>query len=177
MSGDSLHVIVRLRYVVLALFGLLCLWLIPGIANIENDDDVLAFLPPDHPEVINFHEVADKFGMSIEQVLRELIDAGLGSLPGGGAEIFADRVRRKICSDKASAEQWLEVHRTAHRLGLRSNCTMLYGHVETAADRIAHLTMLRDQQDRSGGFRGEKKYGASANLPNASSKEILLAVA
>ncbi len=96
---------------------------------------------------------ADKFGMSYEQVLRELIDAGLGSLPGGGAEIFAERVRHKICKDKATAEQWLEIHRTAHRLGLRSNCTMLYGTIETLEERVDHMLRLRALQAETGGFQ------------------------
>jgi aminodeoxyfutalosine synthase len=74
---------------------------------------------------------ADLYGMSDEQVLRELMAAGLDSLPGGGAEIFAERVRRKIANDKCGTERYLEIHRTAHRLGLRSNVTMLYGHIET----------------------------------------------
>jgi len=96
---------------------------------------------------------ADKFGMSVEQVLRELIAAGLGSLPGGGAEIFAERVRHKICKDKADAAQWLDVHRSAHRLGLRSNCTMLYGTIETLEERIDHMLRLRALQAETGGFQ------------------------
>jgi aminodeoxyfutalosine synthase len=102
---------------------------------------------------VEIHYFAEKYGMSYEQVLRELIDAGLGSLPGGGAEIFAERVRRKICRDKADADQWLEVHRTAHRLGLRSNCTMLYGTVETLDERVDHMLRLRALQAETGGFQ------------------------
>ena len=102
---------------------------------------------------VEIHYFAEKFGMSYEQVLRELIDAGLGSLPGGGAEIFAERVRHKMCKDKATAEQWLEVHRTAHRLGLRSNCTMLYGTIETLEERIDHMLRLRALQAETGGFQ------------------------
>jgi aminodeoxyfutalosine synthase len=102
---------------------------------------------------VEIHYFAEKFGMSYEQVLRELIDAGLGSLPGGGAEIFAERVRHKICKDKATAEQWLEVHRTAHRLGLRSNCTMLYGTIETLEERVDHMLRLRALQAETGGFQ------------------------
>src|SRR5919106_879462 len=82
---------------------------------------------------------SDLYGMSDEQVLRELIDAGLDSLPGGGAEIFAERVRRKICHDKCGTDRYLDIHRTAHRLGLRSNWTMLYGHIETAEERVDHM--------------------------------------
>jgi len=102
---------------------------------------------------VEIHYFAEKFGMSYEQVLRELIDAGLGSLPGGGAEIFAERVRNKICKDKATADQWLDIHRTAHRLGLRSNCTMLYGTIETLEERVDHMLRLRALQAETGGFQ------------------------
>jgi aminodeoxyfutalosine synthase len=88
-----------------------------------------------------------------EWVLKELIDAGLGSLPGGGAEIFDQQVREQICEHKADAKQWLDIHRTAHQLGLRSNATMLYGHVEQARHRIDHLCQLRELQDETGGFQ------------------------
>ena len=90
---------------------------------------------------------------STEQVLRQLIDAGLGSLPGGGAEIFHPEVREQICGAKASTEQWLDVHRTAHRLGLHSNATMLYGHIDKPLHRIDHLIRLRELQDETGGFQ------------------------
>ena len=86
-------------------------------------------------------------------ILEDLIDAGLGSLPGGGAEIFHPEVRGEICGAKASTETWLEVHRTAHTLGLNSNATMLYGHVEKARHRIDHLVRLRELQDETGGFQ------------------------
>jgi aminodeoxyfutalosine synthase len=89
----------------------------------------------------------------IRDILLALIDAGLGSLPGGGAEIFHPEVRDAICGAKASTETWLEVHRTAHRLGLRSNCTMLYGHIDKAHHRIDHLVRLRELQDETGGFQ------------------------
>jgi aminodeoxyfutalosine synthase len=91
--------------------------------------------------------------LSIEGVLRRLIDAGLGSLPGGGAEIFHPEVREKICGAKASTETWLEVHRTAHRLGLNSNATMLYGHIDGPTHRVDHLVRLRTLQDETGGFQ------------------------
>jgi aminodeoxyfutalosine synthase len=86
-------------------------------------------------------------------VLVELRKAGLDSLPGGGAEVFAERVRRKICSDKASGERWLAINRTAHRLGMRSNVTMLYGHIETLAERVDHMLRARALQDETGGFQ------------------------
>jgi aminodeoxyfutalosine synthase len=90
--------------------------------------------------------------MSVEDVLVTLRDAGLDTLPGGGAEVFGRGVRMAIADKKLAAEDWIEVHRTAHRLGIRSNCTMLYGHVETIQDRVEHLRLLRDLQDESGGF-------------------------
>ncbi len=90
---------------------------------------------------------------SVEQVIKDLIDAGLGSLPGGGAEIFHPEVREQICGAKASTESWLNVHRTAHRLGLHSNATMLYGHIDKPHHRIDHLVRLRELQDETGGFQ------------------------
>ncbi len=102
---------------------------------------------------IEIHFFAEKFGMSYEQVLRALQAAGLQTMPGGGAEIFAPRVRRKICDDKATAEQWLEIHRTAHRLGIKTNATMLYGHIERLDERVDHMRRLRELQDETGGFQ------------------------
>jgi aminodeoxyfutalosine synthase len=90
---------------------------------------------------------------SVREVLEDMIDAGLGSLPGGGAEIFHPEVRNQICEHKADARRWFEVHRTAHALGLRSNCTMLYGHIEQPYHRIDHLIRLRELQDETGGFQ------------------------
>ena len=90
--------------------------------------------------------------MSIEDVLVALREAGLDTLPGGGAEVFGKGVRMTIADKKLAAEDWIDVHRTAHRLGIRSNCTMLYGHVESIQDRVEHLAMLRDLQDESSGF-------------------------
>lgn len=88
-----------------------------------------------------------------EWVLEQLLDAGLGSLPGGGAEIFDAEVRSQICEHKADADNWLAIHRAAHQLGLRSNATMLYGHVEQARHRVDHLLKLRALQDETGGFQ------------------------
>jgi aminodeoxyfutalosine synthase len=90
--------------------------------------------------------------MSIHDVLVALRDAGLDTLPGGGAEVFGRGVRMNIAEKKLAAEDWIEVHRTAHKLGIRTNCTMLYGHVETMQDRVDHLQLLRDLQDETGGF-------------------------
>jgi len=90
--------------------------------------------------------------MSVEDVLVALREAGLDTLPGGGAEVFGKGVRMTIADKKLAGEDWINVHRTAHKLGIRSNCTMLYGHVESVADRVEHLSMLRDLQDESHGF-------------------------
>jgi aminodeoxyfutalosine synthase len=96
---------------------------------------------------------ADIYGMSDREVLLRLKDAGLDSLPGGGAEIFAPRVRKKISHDKADADRYLSVHRTAHELGMRTNVTMLYGHIETYAERVDHMLRARTLQDETGGFQ------------------------
>jgi aminodeoxyfutalosine synthase len=92
-------------------------------------------------------------GLSHTEVLRQLHEAGLDSMPGGGAEIFHWDVRKKICPEKANQEVWLAVHDAAHRLGLKTNCTMLYGHIEKPEHRVHHLVALREQQDKSGGFQ------------------------
>ena len=96
---------------------------------------------------------SDLYGMSDQAVLIALKEAGLDSLPGGGAEVFAERVRQKICHDKCGADRYLDIHRLAHGLGLRSNITMLYGHIETAAERVDHMLRTRDLQDRTGGLQ------------------------
>jgi aminodeoxyfutalosine synthase len=96
---------------------------------------------------------ADLYGMTDAQVLRDLQSAGLDSLPGGGAEIFAERVRRKIAHDKCGSDRYIEIHRLAHGMGMRSNVTMLYGHIETAAERVDHMLRARALQDETGGFQ------------------------
>jgi aminodeoxyfutalosine synthase len=96
---------------------------------------------------------ADLYGMTDEQVLVAFKEAGLDSLPGGGAEVFADRVRQKICHDKCGADRYLDIHRIAHGLGLRSNITMLYGHIETPAERVDHMLRTRALQDQTGGLQ------------------------
>ena len=90
---------------------------------------------------------------SYREIIQDLIDAGLGSMPGGGAEIFHPEIREQICEHKADATPWLEIHQTAHELGLRTNATMLYGHLENAYHRIDHLVRLRELQDQTGGFQ------------------------
>jgi aminodeoxyfutalosine synthase len=96
---------------------------------------------------------AQRTKLSTREVLVKLKDAGMDSLPGGGAEIFNERVRRIICDHKLSGQQWIDVAREAHELGLHSNCTMLYGHIETEEDRVDHLLKLRGLQDETKGFQ------------------------
>lgn len=96
--------------------------------------------------------VFDKAGISFEEGLKRLIASGMDTITGGGAEIFASEVRSEICADKASADRWLEFHATAHRMGIKSNATMLYGHIESLEQRIDHMRRLRDLQDITGGF-------------------------
>ncbi len=100
-------------------------------------------------EIVNFAKIS---GKSFAEVLRELIGAGVTSLAGGGAEILSDRVREIICPKKCSAAEWLEVMRTAHKLGLRTNASIMYGHIETIQERVEHLIKLRELQDETGGF-------------------------
>lgn len=123
-------------------------------------EDIVAavkeFLPKVHlkaftpVEIVHFAKIS---GQSIKTVLERLRAAGLDSLPGGGAEILDDRVRKIICPNKATTAEWIEVITTAHTLGLPTNATMLYGHVETVEERIQHLITLRDIQDQTGGFQ------------------------
>ena len=100
-------------------------------------------------EISHFARIS---GLSVGEVLRRLKEAGLGSLPGGGAEVFSGRVRDLICERKISGQTWLDVHRAAHEVGMVSNATMLYGHVETAAELADHMVRLRELQDDTGGF-------------------------
>ncbi|MDP6720810.1 MAG: aminofutalosine synthase MqnE, partial [Pirellulaceae bacterium] len=100
---------------------------------------------------INWFEFLTK--RPVRAILKEMVDAGLGSMPGGGAEIFHPEVRDKICEHKSDASKWLDIHRAAHELGLKTNCTMLYGHIENAYHRIDHLIRLRELQDETGGFQ------------------------
>jgi len=96
--------------------------------------------------------LANRAKLSVRETLEKLREAGMDSMPGGGAEIFSDRVRRIICDHKITGDQWLDVARTAHKMGLHSNCTMLYGHIETEEDRVDHLMKLRSLQDETKGF-------------------------
>lgn len=93
-----------------------------------------------------------KAGLTIEEGLQRFIEAGMEAIPGGGAEIFDEKIRAEICPEKGSTKEWFEVHDAAHRLGIKTNATMLYGHIERVEHRVDHLIRLREQQDRTGGF-------------------------
>lgn len=101
-------------------------------------------------EIFHFSRMSS---LSIPEVLRTLKEVGLGSMPGGGAEVLNDKIRLKLCPKKALSKDWLEVHRTAHEMGIKTNCTMLFGHVETYEDRINHMMLLRELQDEAPGFQ------------------------
>jgi aminodeoxyfutalosine synthase len=112
--------------------------------------------PQVHLKALTMVEIAflaKRAKLSIEETLRQLKSAGLDSLPGGGAEIFNERVRRVICDHKIDGDQWLDTARTAHKIGLKSNATMLYGHIENEEDRADHLIRLRTLQDETHGFQ------------------------
>ncbi len=101
-------------------------------------------------EIFHFSKISN---LSIKEVLLKLQEAGLGSIPGGGAEIFNNEIRQELCPRKANTEEWLEVHRIAHELGIKTNCTMLYGHIESIEDRVNHMILLRELQDEAPGFQ------------------------
>ena len=101
---------------------------------------------------VELHYMIRKGKMSYREGLQYLKDCGLDSIPGGGAEIFDAEIRKQICEDKCTSEEWLEIHQTAHELGIPSNVTMLYGHIESFAHRIDHMTRVRDLQDKTKGF-------------------------
>ncbi len=101
---------------------------------------------------IELSKMIRKSGLSIAEGLERLVAAGMEAIPGGGAEIFAPHIREQICPEKGAAAEWFEVHDLAHRMGLRTNATILYGHIESLEDRMDHLNRLREQQDRTGGF-------------------------
>jgi aminodeoxyfutalosine synthase len=128
-------------------------------AGLEYYSEMFRGLKARHPHIhikgltaVEIAHIARIDKMSVRDVLTALKAAGLDALPGGGAEVFGRAVRMTIADKKLAAEDWIDVHRTAHSLGIRSNCTMLYGHVETIQDRVDHLTLLRDLQDETGGF-------------------------
>lgn len=121
--------------------------------------DLLRFIKREYPQIHvhafsppEIHAFQEEFGMPVRDVLLQLRDAGLDSIPGGGAEILADRVRNKIAQGKTTTKQYLHVMREAHRIGMRTSITMMFGHIETLQERIEHLRLIRDLQDETGGF-------------------------
>jgi aminodeoxyfutalosine synthase len=101
------------------------------------------------PEIDFFTKITKK---SVEEVLGTMREAGLLTMPGGGAEVFSERIRKVLCKGKIGADRWFDIHRRAHAMGFRTNCTLLYGHIETHAERVEHLLRLRELQDETGGF-------------------------
>jgi len=132
-----------------------------------------AFSPP---ELWHFHKINK---LPLREVLGRLKDAGMGSLPGGGGEILVDRVRKAMTVNKCLTDEWLEVQRVWHELGGRSTCTMMFGHIETPAERIEHLDRLRQLQDETGGFTAficwtfQPENTAMADVPTVGSFEYL----
>lgn len=120
--------------------------LLRGIKEVKSELHIQAFT------CVEIAHLSDLVGKSIEQTLEILIDAGLGSLPGGGAEVFSPRIREITCEKKLPGKDWLEVAKIAHKMGMKSNATMLYGHIETMEERLEHLSALRDAQDETDGF-------------------------
>ena len=158
----------------------------------EYYTEMLSALRREHPGVaikaftaIEIAYFAELTGKSIREVLTELKDAGLDMLPGGGAEIFADRVRYKVCRAKADADRWFEVHEEAHALQIPTTCTMLYGHIETIEERVDHLMRLRDLQDKTGGllsyvplrFHPDNNLLGSGKLTGPTGVEVLKNIA
>lgn len=154
-----------------------CLEMIRGIKAVN---------PEVHLKTFTFVEVdyyARREKKSPEEILAALREAGMGSMPGGGAEILGEALRQKICPNKISGARWLELARTAHRMGIRSNATMLYGHIESAEDRVDHILRLRALQDETGGFMAfiplqfNRENTPYAHLPEVSGEDNLRTLA
>ena len=139
------------------------LHIVSGLHPMWSFNDYLRFLQVIHEkypnlyikgftgvEIVHFSKIS---GLSVEDVLIKLKEAGLQAIAGGGAEILSDRVRKLLCPKKATADEWLNAARTAHKLGIKSNASMLYGHIETLEERVDHLIKLRNLQDETGGFQ------------------------
>lgn len=154
--------------------------------NLDFFCDLLERIKTHRPELhrkgftaVELEYMIRKAKLTIEEGMQRLRDAGLQSLPGGGAEIFAQEVRDEICPDKVDGDGWLHIHETAHKLGMHSNATMLYGHIETYEHRIDHMDRLRELQDRTGGFncfiplKFRNKDNDMAHLPETSIVEDL----
>lgn len=120
--------------------------LLRGIKEVKPEIHIQAFT------CVEIYHLAELAGKPVGETLEILKEAGLGSIPGGGAEVFSPRIRKLTCEKKLSGEGWLEVAKTAHRHGLYTNATLLYGHIETVEERLEHLDALRKTQDETGGF-------------------------
>ncbi|MBR3498964.1 MAG: aminofutalosine synthase MqnE [Selenomonadaceae bacterium] len=139
------------------------LHIVSGLHPTWSFENYLAFVEVLHEKFPHLHikgftgveiqHFANISGLSVEEILIRLKAAGLEAIAGGGAEILSDRVRKLLCPKKATADQWLNVARTAHALGIKTNASMLYGHIETLAERVEHLIRLRELQDETGGFQ------------------------
>lgn len=138
------------------------------IKNINPQLHIKALTP------VEYHFLAELHGISIEEVLTKMMGWGLGSLPGGGAEILVEEIRKKIAPGKISSETFLEIHALAHRLGLHSNITMLFGHIETHAHIITHMCRVRELQDHTGGFKAfiPLKFGQENNALGKRKKRL-----
>ncbi|MGC8724084.1 MAG: aminofutalosine synthase MqnE [Acidobacteriota bacterium] len=147
---------------------------------------IRAVNPSVHLKTLTLVEVdyyAKRERKSPQEILAALREAGMGSMPGGGAEILGEELRRKICPNKISGQRWLDLARIAHQMGIRSNCTMLYGHVETVEDRVDHVLRLRELQDETGGFMAfiplqfNKHNTPYENLPDVTGEDNLKTLA
>ncbi len=118
-----------------------------AIKKLRPDVHIKAFT------AVEIDYLSSKSSLSVEEVLHRLKQSGLDAMPGGGAEIFNENTRTQLCPEKITGKRWLEIHRTAHKLGIKTNATMLYGHIETYKDRVEHLLALRDLQAETGGFQ------------------------
>lgn len=121
--------------------------------------DIFRKIKDKHPEIhvkaltaAEIHFLSEEYNLTYEQVIEKMIESGVDSMPGGGAEIFDEKVRKKICGGKVKSDQWLEIHKLWHKSGHQSNATMLFGHVETREHRIDHMLRLRKLQEQTGGF-------------------------
>jgi aminodeoxyfutalosine synthase len=151
--------------------------MVSGIREMAPTVHIKAFTAS---EIACFAEVER---LTAEDILRDLRAAGLDSMPGGGAEILRAEVREQVCPAKISGERWLDIHKLAHRIGLKTNATMLYGHVETLEDRVDHLLRLREAQDETGGFQAfiplafQPKNSALSHLPPTTGADDLKTLA
>lgn len=156
----------------------------------EYYTDLIKAIKRERPDIhvkgftaVEMHYYAGKYGMTYDEVVDHFMEAGLGSMPGGGAEIFHPRARKKLCADKVDADGWLEIHRTAHGKGMRTNATMLFGSIETLGERVDHMIRLRELQDDTGGFQTfiPLKFHRTNNrlqrLPEPTGQECLLTLA